>query len=107
MSPASLGIASVDWHALADRRLLRRLGHDLVGCSRHADAGRQGMELLVFRIAEHETIVGVPQHERFGDVLDCILEAKLSFLIELVGDLLRGHVDGDADEVGGFFCGRI
>ena len=81
-----------------------RLGDHLIGRARHADAGRQRMELLVLRIAQDEPVVGIPQHEGFGDILDRILEPELRLLVEPVGELLRGDVDGDADEMRRLFA---
>ena len=83
------------------------LATTLIGRARHADARRQRMELLVLGIAQDEPVVGIPQHEGLRDILDRVLEAELRFLVELVGELLRGDVDGDADEMRRILAGRM
>ena len=57
------------------------------------------MELLVFRVAHDEAVVGVPQDEGLGDGLDRVAEADVGGLRPLDQPHLLGHVDGDADEV--------
>ena len=75
------------------------LRHDLIGRAGHAHARRQRMELLVLGIAQDQLVIGIPQHEGFGNILDRVLEAEFRFLVEAVGEFLRGDVDGDADEM--------
>ena len=57
------------------------------------------MELLVLGIAQHQAVVGIPQHEGLRDVLDGIHQPELGLLVELVGFLLLGDVEDDADEM--------
>ena len=69
---------------------------------RHAgfDRGvRQPMQFLEVGIAEHEPVVGVPQHECFRDGLDRIAQPHVGGGGLLHQRLLLGDVDGDADQV--------
>ena len=51
------------------------------------------------RVAEHEAVFGVPQHEGFRDGLDRVAQPQVG-LHGLLGEaLLLGDVDGDADQV--------
>ena len=51
------------------------------------------------RVAEHEAVARVPQHEGLGDGLDGVAQAKVG-LDGLFGEaLLLGDVDGNADQV--------
>ena len=79
--------------------LVRRAGR--------AHARRQGVELLVFGVAQNQAVVGIPQDEGFRDILDRVLEAQFCFLVEPVGELLGGDVDDDADEMRRFLFGRM
>ena len=57
------------------------------------------MELLEFRIAEHEVVVGIPEHEGLGDRLDGVVQAGVGAGGLLVQAALLGHVHRDADEM--------
>ena len=57
------------------------------------------MELLVLGIAQHQPVVGVPQHEGLRDVLDRIHQAEFGFLVQLVGQFLLADVEHDAHQV--------
>ena len=57
------------------------------------------MQFLEVRIAQHETIVGVPQHEGFRDGLDGVAQPHVRGHGLLDQALLLGDVDGDADQV--------
>ena len=51
------------------------------------------------RVAEHEAVFGVPQHEGFRNGLDRVAQPQVG-LDGLLGEaLLLGDVDGDADQV--------
>ena len=57
------------------------------------------MQLLEFRIAQHEAVVGVPEHEGLGDRLDGVVQARVGLGGLLLEPALLGHVDRDADEM--------
>ena len=75
------------------------LDHGLVrGAGRHRRV-RQLVQALEVRIAEHEAVFRVPQHEGFRDGLDRVAQPQVG-LHGLLGEaLLFGDVDGDADQV--------
>src|SRR5690606_16933319 len=89
-----------------DSRLLRRSRHDLVRGAWNAHAGGKRMKLLILRIAQDQFVIGVPENEGLGDILDRVLEAQFRLLVEAIGILLGGYVDGDADQVGRRLAGR-
>ncbi len=86
-------------HPLAHDRFLRGPRDVLVRRAGRAHIGGQAVELLVFRIAHDQLVVGIPQDEGLRNVLDRILEPELCFLIELLGELLLRDVDDNADEM--------
>ena len=51
------------------------------------------------RVAEHEAVLGIPQHEGFRDGLDRVAQPQIRFHGPLGETLLLGDVDGDADQV--------
>ena len=60
---------------------------------------RQFVQALEMRIAEHEAVFGVPQHEGFRNGLDRVAQPQVG-LHGLLGEaLLFGDVDRDADQV--------
>ena len=60
---------------------------------------RQFVQALEMRIAEHEAVFRVPQHEGFRDCLDRVAQPQVG-LHGLLGEaLLLGDVDGNADQV--------
>ena len=74
-----------------DDRFVRRAGdHRFVG---------QVMQRLKVRIAQHQAIVGVPQHERFRYGLDGVAQPQIRGHRLLHQAFLLGNVDGDADQV--------
>ena len=75
------------------------LDHGLVrGAGGHGRV-RQLVQALEVRIAEHEAVFGVPQHEGLRDGLDRVAQPQVG-LHGLLGEaLLFGDVDCDADQV--------
>ena len=59
----------------------------------------QIVQLLEVGIAQHQPVVGVPQHEGFRDGLDGVAQAHVGGGGLLDQRLLLGDVDGDADQV--------
>jgi hypothetical protein len=57
------------------------------------------VQALEVRIAQHEAVFGVPQHEGFGDGFDGVAQPKVGFHGFLGKALLLGDVDGDADQM--------
>ncbi|KQW18560.1 hypothetical protein ASC80_21385 [Afipia sp. Root123D2] len=57
------------------------------------------MQALEMGVAQHEAVVGIPQHERFGNGLDGVAQPQIGFDGLLGEILLLGHVDGNADQV--------
>ena len=57
------------------------------------------VELLVFRVAHDQAIVGVPQDKGFRDRLDGVAEPDIGRLRALDELHLLGDVDGDADQM--------
>ena len=57
------------------------------------------MQFLEIRIAQHQAIVGVPQHEGFGYGLDGVAQPQICRRGLFDQALLLGNVDGDADEM--------
>ena len=57
------------------------------------------MQTLEVRVAEHQAIAGVPQHEGFRNGLDRITQPQVGFQGLFRQVLLLGDVDGDADQV--------
>ena len=55
--------------------------------------------LLELRIAQHEAVVGVPEHEGFRDRLDGVAQAHVGGRRSAREAALLGDVDGDADQV--------
>ena len=83
----------------ADLRHAADLDHGLVGGAGGHRRIRQLVQALEMRIAEHEAVFRVPQHEGFRDGLDRIAQPQVG-LHGLLGEaLLLGDVDGDADQV--------
>ena len=59
----------------------------------------QVVQFLEVRIAQHQPIVGVPQHEGFRDGLDGVAQPQIGGGGALDQVLLLGDVDGDADQM--------
>ncbi len=57
------------------------------------------MQLLEIGIAQHQSIIGVPQHEGFRDGFDSVTQAQVGSDRFLHQILLLGDVDGDADQM--------
>ena len=75
------------------------LDHGLIGGAGGYRRIRQLVQPLEMRIAEHEAVLGVPQHEGFRDRLDRVAQPEVG-LHGLLGEaLLFGDVDRDADQV--------
>ena len=82
----------------AHHRLAAGLDHGFV---RRADRDRlvgQIVQLLKIRIAQHQTIIGIPYHEGFRDSLDGIAQAHVRGHRLFDQILLLGDVDRDADQ---------
>jgi hypothetical protein len=94
--------------ALADGNLrlhLRRRAHRHqlpIGGAGDDSFLRQIVQALEFRIAHHEAVVGIPQHEGLRNRLDGIAQAHVGGFGLLGEQLLVGDVDGDADEMRAF-----
>ena len=73
--------------------------HLRIGLALELRVGRKLVQLLEFRVAEHEVVVGVPEHEGLGDRLDGVVQARVGLGGLLFQAALLGHVDGDADEM--------
>src|SRR5206468_4236122 len=73
--------------------------HGLVGCA--GDDGRVGqlVQALEVRVAEHEAVARVPQHESFGNGFDRVAQPQIGFHGSLCEALLLGDVDCDPDQV--------
>ena len=83
----------------AYHRLAASLDHGFV---RSADGDRlvgQIVQFLEIRIAQNETVVGVPQHESLGDGLDGVAQPHVGGHRLLHQALLFGNVDRDADQM--------
>ncbi len=57
------------------------------------------MQFLEIGIAQHQAVVGVPQHEGFRDGLDGVAQAHVGGDGLLDQALLLGDVDRDADQM--------
>jgi hypothetical protein len=57
------------------------------------------VQALEVRVAEHQAVARVPQHEGFGNGLDRVAQAQIGFHGPLGKALLLGDVDGDPDQV--------
>ena len=75
------------------------LDHGLIGGAGGHRGVRQLVQALEMRIAEHEAVFGVPQHESFRNGLDRVAQPEIG-LHGLLGEaLLFGDVDRDADQM--------
>ena len=84
---------------VAHHRLAAGGDHRFVG---GADGDRlvgQVVQVLEIRIAQHQPVVGVPQHEGLGDGLDGVAQPHVGGDRALDQALLLGDVDGDADQM--------
>ena len=86
-------------HAGADLRHAADLDHGLIGRAGDDGGLRQLVQTLEVRIAEHQTVARIPEHERLRDGLDGIAQPQVGFDAALGEALLLGDVDGDADQV--------
>ena len=83
----------------ADLRHAADLDHGLIGGARRHCGVRQLVQALEMRVAEHEAVLGIPQHEGFRNGLDRVAQPQIGFHGLLGEALLLGDVDGDADQV--------
>ena len=60
---------------------------------------RQLVQALEMRVAEHEAVFRIPQHEGFRDGLDRVAQPQVGFHGLFGEALLLGDVDGDADQM--------
>ena len=83
----------------ADLRHAADFDHGFIGCARRDRRIRQLVQALEMRVAQHQAVAGVPQHEGFRNGLDRVAQPQVG-LHGLLGEaLLLGDVDGDADQV--------
>ena len=85
----------------AHHRLAAGRQHRLVGGAGDDRLVGQVVQLLEVRVAQHQAVVGVPQHEGFRDGFDGVAQAQVGGDRLLHQVLLLGDVDGDADEMRG------
>ncbi len=83
----------------ADLRHSADLDHGFIGRARRHRRIRQLVQSLEVRIAEHQAVSGIPQHEGFRDGLDRIAQPQIGLDRFLREALLLGDVDGDADQM--------
>ena len=83
----------------ADFRHAADLDHGLIGGARRHRGIRQPVQALEVRVAQHETVFGVPQHESFGDGFDGVAQPQIGFHGFLGKALLLGNIDGDTDQM--------
>ena len=83
----------------ADLRHAADLDHGLIGGAGRHRRIRQLVQALEMRVAEHEAVVRVPQHEGFRNGLDRVAQPQVGFHGLFGEALLLGDVDGDADQV--------
>jgi len=74
-------------------------GERLVGCAGYHRRVRQLVQALEVRVAQHEAVFGVPQHEGFGNGLDRIAQPQVRLDAAFGEAALFGDVDRDADQV--------
>ena len=84
---------------VAHHRLAAGGHHGLVGRADGDRLVRQVVQLLEIGVAEHQPVVGVPQHEGLGDGLDGVAQPHVGGDGLLHQALLLGDVDGDADQM--------
>ena len=81
--------------------------HGLIGGARRHRRIRQLVQALEVRVAEHQAIFRVPQHEGFRNGLDRVAQPQVG-LDGLLGEaLLLGDVDGDADQMQAGVAGAL
>ena len=83
----------------AHHRLAAGGDHEFVRGAYHDRLVGQIVQLLEIRIAQHQTIVGIPHHEGFRDGLDGVAQPHVGGHGLLHQVLLLGDVDGDADHM--------
>ena len=83
----------------ADLRHAADLDHGLVGGAGDHGGVRQLVQPLEVRIAEHQAVARVPQHEGLGDGLDRVAQPQVGLDGSFGEALLLGDVDGNADQV--------
>ncbi len=82
-----------------DLRHAADLDHGLIGGARRDRRIRQLVQALEMRVAEHQPVAGIPQHEGLGDGLDGVAQPQIGFHRLLGQALLLGDIDGDADQM--------
>ena len=81
------------------RRVSRAVHHLGVAHARRDEIGRKVVQRAEFRVAEHEAVVRVPEHEGLGDGIDRVAQPRIRPRRLLGERALVGDVDGDAYEV--------
>src|SRR5262249_26457936 len=89
----------------ADLRHAADLDHGLIGGAGDDGGVRQLVQLLEVRVAEHEAVAGVPQHEGLGNGFDGVAQPQVGLDGLLGKALLLGDVDGNPDQVQPAFVG--
>jgi len=93
--------------ARADFRHAADFDHGLVGCALLHRRVRQLVQPLEMRVAQHEAVLGVPQHEGFRDGFDGVAQPQIGFDGFLGKTLLLGDVDGDPDQMRAVAAGAL
>ena len=83
----------------ADDVLAAGRDHRLVGRAGGDRRVGQAVQVLEVRVAQHQAVLVVPQHEGFRDGLDGVAQANVGGGGPLDQRLLLGDVDRDADQV--------
>ena len=83
----------------ANLRHAADLDHGFIGGARRHRYIRQLVQALEVRIAQHQAVVRVPQHEGFRNGLDRIAQPQVGLDGLLREALLLGDVDGNADQM--------
>ena len=86
---------------VAHHRLAAGGDHEFIGGADGDGLVGQIVQLLEIGIAQHQPVVGVPQHEGFRDGLDGVAQAHVGGDRLLHQVLLLGDVDRDADQMQG------
>ncbi|BEV47003.1 hypothetical protein CRBSH125_31860 [Afipia carboxidovorans] len=83
----------------ADFRHVADVDHRLIGCAGDHRRIRQLVQPLEVRVAQHQSVFRIPQHERFRNGLDRVAQPQVGFDLALRKAFLLGDVERDADQV--------
>src|SRR5262249_55587020 len=95
----SLRLKMVVLQPRADLGHAADLNHGLIGGTRNDRGVRQLVQPLEMRVAEHQPIARVPEHESLRDRLDRVAQSQIGLDGSLRKAFLFGNVDGDAYQV--------